>query len=188
MSTKLVPTVEGLCPDQVTDSPFHRLVSLSRRNLAATRGLPAAQRRLLTEHFVATFQWEAVRALLPFRLVALPDVPPWEPRRCRSVYTWLPPDDIRSTDDLAGLDDFDLLLRLFDFSPWRPILAQRFRSHLGPPPFDPLSMGLSFLLGRWRDWGWPQLVTELRSPERGPGYCLRLGFQPEDLPSESTFQ
>ena len=188
MSTILIPAVEGLGPDQVADSPFQRLTSLSRRDLAATRGLPAAQRRLLTEHFVATFQWEAVRPLLPLRLVALPDVPPWEPRRCRSFYTWLPPDDIRSADDWDGLDDFDLILRLFDFSPWRPILAQRFRSHLGPPPFDSVSIGLAFLLARWRGWGWPQLRTELRSPERGRGYCRRLGFDPEDLPSESTFR
>ncbi len=42
MSTVLIPAVEGLCPDQVADSPFHRLVSLSRRDLAATRGLPTA--------------------------------------------------------------------------------------------------------------------------------------------------
>ena len=188
MSAVLVPAVEGLCPDQMADSPFHRLTSLSRRDLAATRGVPAAQRRLLTEHFIDTFQWEAVRSLLPFRLVALPDVPSWEPRRCRSFYTWLSPDDIRSADHLDGLDDFDLILRLFDFSPWRPILAQRFRSHLGPPPFDPLSIGLAFLLARWRNWGWPQLLTELRSPERGPGYCRRLGLDPNDLPSESTFR
>jgi len=32
------------------------------------------------------------------------------------------------------------------------------------------------------------LLTELRSPERGRGYCRRLGFDPEDLPSESTFR
>jgi len=139
MSTVLIPAVEGLCPDQVADSPFHRLTSLSRQNLAATRHLPAHERRLLTEHFRDTFQWEVVRPLLPLRLVALPDAPPWEPRRCRSFYIWLPPDDIRSADDWNGLDDFDLVLRLFDFSPWRPTLAQRFRSHLGPPPFDPLT-------------------------------------------------
>ncbi len=49
-----------------------------------------------------------------------------------------------------GLDDFDLILRLFDFSAWRPILAQRFRSQFGPPPFDPVSLGLAWLLALWR--------------------------------------
>ena len=87
-----------------------------------------------------------------------------------------------------GLDDFDLILRLYDFSAWRPILGQRFASQYGPPPFDPVSLGLAWLLARWRGWSWPQLVTELRSPERGSGYVRRLGFRPDDLPSVSGFR
>jgi hypothetical protein len=89
---------------------------------------------------------------------------------------------------LKGLDDFDSVLRLFDFSAWRPILAQRFRSQLGPPPFDPVSIGLGALLARWKGWGWSTLFTELHSVERGAGYCHRLGFVPDDLPCESTFR
>ena len=77
---------------------------------------------------------------------------------------------------------------MFDFSPWRRLLAQRCSSHFGPPPFDPVSLGLAFLLARWRNWGWPCLLTELHSPERGGGYCRRLGFDPSDLPAESTFR
>jgi hypothetical protein len=87
-----------------------------------------------------------------------------------------------------GLDDFDLILRLYDFSAWRPILGQRFASQCGPPPFDPVSLGLAWLLARWRGWSWPQLVTELRSPERGSGYVRRLGFRHDDLPSASGFR
>jgi hypothetical protein len=87
---------------------------------------------------------------------------------------------------LAGLDDFDLVLRLVDFSAWRPILAQRFTTHLGPPPFDPVSLGLLTLLGRWRDWDWPTLHTELVNPTRGHDYRRRLGFDDQDLPSLST--
>jgi hypothetical protein len=122
------------------------------------------------------------------QLVLAEQAPAWQPRRCRSHYQWLPPDDIHTAADLAGLDDFDLSLRLFDFSPWRPLLAQRFQSHLGPPPFDPVSIGLAFHLARWRAWSWPQLHRELASPERGHGYCRRLGFDPHDLPSPSTFR
>ena len=172
----------------VPDSPFHCLVSLSRQQMVDTRGLEAADRRLLTKHFVSTFQWAAIRPLLPFRLVLPPHVPPWQPRHCRSHYVWLPPHDVHTVDDLQGLDDFDLVLRLFDFSPWRPILAQRFCSQMGPPPFDPLSIGLAALLARWRRWGWSTLLTELHSKERGGGYCRRLGFDPHDLPCESTFR
>ncbi len=188
MSSLLIPTLNTSGAWQVPDSPFQRLTTLARSQLADTRDVPAAERRLLTAHFVATFQWAALRPLLPLRLVVPPDVPPWSARRCRSHYQWLPPDDLHSAEDLSGLDDFDLLLRLFDFAPWRPILAQRFASHLGPPPFDPLSIGLALLLARWRDWDWPTLLTELHSVERGGGYCRRLGFDPADLPSASTLR
>jgi hypothetical protein len=188
MSRFLIPALMDSLPLRVADSPFRGLTGLSCAALAATRDLPAAERRLLVEHFVDTFHWQAIRPLLPLRLSMPPDVPPWQVRRCRSHYRWLPPDDLQSLDDLEGLDDCDLVLRLFDFSPWRPILAQRFSSQLGPPPFDPVSLGLAWLLVRWRDWDWPRLVTELHSPERGLGYCRRLGFDPLDLPGESTFR
>jgi hypothetical protein len=172
----------------VPDSPFHQLVGPSRQEMKASLGLEAAERRWLTKRFVATFQWQAIRPLLPLRLVVPSDIPTWQERRCRSHYVWLSPEDSLSVSDLAGLDDFDLILRLFDFSAWRPILAQRFSSHMGPPPFDPLSIGLATLLARWKGWSWPTLVTELRSKERGLGYCRRLGFDPDDLPCESTFR
>jgi hypothetical protein len=172
----------------IADSPFHQLAGLSRQEMKETRGLDAAERRRLTQHFVVTFQWEAIQPLLPLRLVLSPGIPSWPGRLCRSHYIWLCPEEFLSADDLAGLDDFDLVLRLFDFSPWRPILAQRFCSHMGPPPFDPLSVGLAILLARWKQWTWPTLVTELSSKERGLGYCRRLGFDPADVPCASTFR
>ena len=191
MSSTLVPApteMQAVNGTLVPTSPFHRLVSLSRHDLAATRDIPAAERRLLVEGFVATFAWEAFKPLLPLRLCIPADVPPWQPRQCRSYYRWLPPDDIQSSQDLEGLDDFDLVLRLFDFTAWRPILGQRFHSQLGPPPFDPVSIGLATLLARYKGWGWPGLKRALCSRERGLGYCRRLGLDPRDLPSESTFR
>jgi hypothetical protein len=188
MSAFLFPALRDPHALNAEDSPFHHLAPLSRVQLAATRDSPAAERRLLVKRFVSTFQWQTMRALLPLPLIVPPDIPLWQPRRCRSFYVWLPPDDIPALDDLESWDDFDLVLRLFDFSPWRPILAQRFASHLGPPPFDPVSLGLAWLLARWRNWDWPRLLTELHSPERGLGYCRRLGFDPLDLPGESTFR
>ena len=198
MTTLLIPTrsVEQrscLAWDQVglphvPDSPFHNLVGLSRTEMAESRGVEATDRRLLTKHFVSTFAWSAIRPLLPLQLVVPPNVPPWWPRHCRSYYKWLPPEDALTAKDLRGLDDFDLVLRLFDFSAWRPILAQRFRSQLGPPPFDPVSIGLSVLLARWKRWAWPTLLTELHANDRGADYCRRLGFAPDDLPCESTFR
>jgi hypothetical protein len=172
----------------VPESPFHRLSSLSRPRLAATRNVPAADRRLWVEDFVTAFQWETMHHLFPLQLVVSADVRPWRARVCRSHYIWLPPDDIQSVDDLTGLDAFDLAIRIFDFGPWRPILGQRFSSNFGPPPFDPVSIGLAWLLVRWRNWTWSTLVTELHSLERGLGYCRRLGIDPHDIPAESTFR
>lgn len=191
MSTILVPAptqlqvVTGIL---VPTSPFHHLVGLSRKDLIATRDIPAAERRLLVKDSLTSFRWEAIKPHLPLRLCIPADVPPWQPRRCRSHYRWLAPDDIESSKDLEGLDDFDLILRLLDFTAWRPILGQRFHSQFGPPPFDPVSIGLAILLARWRRWEWSDLRTELCSRERGLGYCRRLGFDPEDPPSESTFR
>jgi hypothetical protein len=173
---------------RVPDSPFHHLVGPLRSEMRAWRREEAAQRRLRTENFVCTFTWSAIRPLLPLRLVIPWHVPPWRPRHCRSYYQWLAPEETLTASDLSGLDDFDLVLRLFDFSAWRPILGQRFRSQLGPPPFDPVSIGLGILLTRWKRWGWPTLHTELHSQDRGPGYCRRLGFAAHDLPCESTFR
>ena len=169
----------------LTEKPFERLSPLSRVQFLATRDLPAAQRRLQVAGFVETFRWAAIQAHLPLQLPTPGEVPPWRGRLCRSYYRPLPPEE---TLDLQGLNDFDLVLRLFDFSPWRPYLAQRFRSQLGPPPFDPVSIGLCFLLARWRGWGWSELLTELHSPERGRGDCRRLGFDPQDLPCASTLR
>jgi hypothetical protein len=199
MASQLVPAPNDsqiLTVSCMPENPFQRLVGLSRSELAETRALPAAQRRLLTEHFVSVCHWETVRPQLPFRLPIPAQVPAWQPRRCRSQYVWLPPDDIHAAADLAALDDFDLVLRLFDFTAWRSILGQRFCSQCGPPPFDPVSLALAGLLARWRNWSWPQLVTELASPERGQGYTCptagaggrRFGLAPDDLPAISTLR
>ena len=198
----LAPTpAQVLTEPHLPDSPFHHLLGFSRALLRDTRDIPAAERRLLLPNFVATFRWDTLRPLLPLRLVVAPTpptadsdqpapLPVWQPRYCRSHYVWLPPEEALGQTPAAwqGLDDFDLILRLYDFSAWRPILGQRFASQCGPPPFDPVSLGLAWLLARWRGWSWPQLVTELRSPERGSGYVRRLGFRPDDLPSVSGFR
>jgi len=197
MTSLLLPAAETQPP--LEDSPlaclFAHLQSPSRAELAATRAIPAAQRRVLRESVRHAFRWQTIRPLLPLRLVVPGDVPPWCPRRCRSHYRWLPAtEDLEDPAAWEGLDDFDLLLRLFDFSAWRAILGQRFRSALGPPPFDPLSIGLGCLLALWKGWTWQDLGQALRSVERGWGYCRRLGFAqddrdgPVDLPSTSTFR
>jgi hypothetical protein len=183
-----IPAVPVIPAVEMPDSPFHTLISFSRAELAATRSLPAAERRLMIPNFVELFCWEAMRPRLPLRLPTPGNPPPWAGRTCRSCYRWQPSNDLLTNADLLGLDEFDLMLRLFDFSSWRPYFAQRFKSQFGPPPFDPLSLGLAWLLAVYQGWDWERLVQELHSPERGRGYCLRLGFDPSDVPSPSTFR
>ncbi len=169
-------------------SPFQSLPRLTRAELAESRTRPAAERRLQLPHFVETFRWESIRPLLPLQLPTPGEAPVWCGRVCRSYYQWWGIDDLPTSAEVLRLDEFDLLLRLFDFSPWRPYLAQRFHSQYGPPPFDPLSLGLGILLAHYQSWDWVRLVQELRSPARGGEYCGCLGFDPADLPAPSTFR
>jgi len=150
--------------------PFEGLSNPTRAELSAGRDLSASERRLQLPNFVAMFHWGAIRNLLPLQLPTPGETPAWSERLCRSHYQWLPLDEAETLD---GLDEFDLMLRLFDFSPWRPCFAQRFRSQLGPPPFDPLSLGLGIFLAHHQKWDWvrryshnPWLVIKTCSFER----------------------
>jgi hypothetical protein len=172
----------------ITTSPFKELKGMTRSELAESRAVPAAERRLQIPNFVETFRWEAIRPLLPLKLPTPGETSAWTGRLCRSQYQWLEPVELRSSTEVLCLDEFDLLLRLFDFTAWRPYFANRFRSQLGPPPFDPLSLGLGIFLAHYQKWDWARLAHELRSPTRGQDYCRRLGFDPADLPAASTFR
>jgi hypothetical protein len=169
----------------IVASPFQGLSHPTRAELAAGREIPASERRLALPNFVELFQWETLRLHLPLKLPTPGHPPDWKGRWCRSYYQWVAP---TQGEALLGLDDFDLMLRLFDFSAWRPYFAQRFHSHYGPPPFDPLSLGLGLFLAHHQTWTWTRLARELRSPARGPDYCARLGFDLSDLPVASTFR
>ena len=68
----LIPAHEDLSPLSASHSPFHRLTTFSRSELANTRSIAAEDRRLLAKHFVKVFQWETVRPHLPIR----PALPP----------------------------------------------------------------------------------------------------------------
>jgi len=184
MNTRWVPAQPVTTAIHVPNSPFEQLQRQTRAGLSAGRALLAAERRLQLPNFVELFRWEAIRPLLPLKLPTPGEPSPWTGRLCRSHYQWLEGNDVSVLD----LDEFDLMLRLFDFSPWRPYFAERFRSQYGPPPFDPLSLGLGMFLAHYQSWDWARLVGELRSPLRGQDYCRRLGFDSTDLPSPSTFR
>jgi len=171
----------------LSTTPFKELKTLARSDLTDSRSIPAAERRLQLPNFVDLFRWDAIIPLLPIKLPTPGEPNVWPGRWCRSHYQWLVP-DIHSSSDVLGLDEFDLFLRLFDFSPWRPYFASRFHSQFGPPPFDPLSLGLAIFLAHYQKWDWFRLTKELGSASRGLDYCTRLGFDPSDLPAPSTFR
>ena len=188
MNTVWIPSSPVRATVALPSSPFGALPRLSRAELAESRSQPAVERRLQLPYFVETFRWENICPHLPLQLPTPGKVPAWKGRVCRSHYRWLEPEQVLSSAAILRLDEFDLLLQLFDFRAWRPYLAQRFHSQFGPPPFDPLSLGLGILLAHYQSWDWARLVQELRSPTRGQEYCRRLGFDPADLPAPSTFR
>ena len=73
-----------------------------------------------------------------------------------------------------GLDDFDLILRLYDFTAWRPILGQRFASHMGPPPFDPRQPGPGLVAGALARLGLAQAADRTAFPGARPGLPAAL--------------
>jgi hypothetical protein len=184
MRTIWIPPIASVKCLEIPNSPFQKLQKPTRTELVENRDTPAAERRLGLTHFVETFRWENIQPLLPLRLPTPGNARSWSGRLCRSQYQWLPADDT----DILRLDGFELMLRLFDFTPWRPYFAERFRSQYGPPPFDPLSLGLGMFLAYHQSWDWERLVAELNSPTRGQDYCHRLGFASNDLPAPSTFR
>ncbi len=188
MNSFWIPSLPNRRVVDLASKPFGHFPRLSRAELSESRGLPAAERRLQVPHFVETFRWERIRSYLPLQLPTPGEAPAWSGRVCRSYYQWLGGDDLPTSAEVLHLDEFDLLLRLFDFSAWRPYLAQRFHSQYGPPPFDPVSVGLGILLAHYQSWDWVRLVGELHSPTRGREYGRRLGFDPADLPAPSTFR
>ena len=180
-----IPPTPLVVAVSLANSPFQGLTLPTRAELAAGREISARERRLQLTNFVEMFHWDTIQAHLPIKLPTPGQPPAWAGRHCRSHYQWIAP---APGETLTGLDDFDLMLRLLDFTPWRPYFAQRFHSQHGPPPFDPLSLGLGIFLAHHQKWDWARLARELRSPTRGQDYCTRLGFDQADLPVASTFR
>jgi hypothetical protein len=128
---------------------------------------------------------DGLRHRLPLHWPVPPDIPPSPKNTYRSHYTYLGWDDLQAPATWEHLSDFDLLLRLIDFSPLRSVLAQRlgWTSARGWPPFDPVSI---FLLLGWQitnGWNRTQTLDNLRKPTHAD-YARRFGFQDGLFPTE----
>jgi hypothetical protein len=135
--------------------------------------------------FVSQCSLSGLEARLPLKWPTPPGTPPSPKHAYRSSYTYAGWQDLRDPATWDSLSDFDLCLRLIDFSGLRPVLAQRlgWTSARGWIPFDPLSV---FLLHGWQiSNGWSRATTlrNLRHP-RYADYADRFGFLNNVFPSE----
>jgi hypothetical protein len=94
-------------------------------------------------------------------------------------------DDLDEVANWEHLSDFDLVLRLIDFSSLRPVLGWLlgWTSARGKVPFDPVSM---FLLVSWQlvnGWKRSTALKNLRDP-RYADYVQCFGFLNGDFPTE----
>jgi hypothetical protein len=147
--------------------------------------LTPVQARAQDATFVAQCSLHGLRDRLPLLWPAPPDTSPSPKKHCRSHYVYLGWEDLEDLTAWEHLSDFDLLLRLVDYSPLRPVLAQLlgWTSARGQVPFDPVSI---FLLTGWQitnEWNRAQTLRNLRKP-RYADYAQRFGFENGIFPTE----
>jgi hypothetical protein len=135
--------------------------------------------------FVAQCSLVGLQDRLPLLWPAPSDAPASPKNDYRSQYIYLGWEDLQDPVTWEHLSDFDLLLRLVDFTPLRPVLAQLlgWTSAQGQKPFDPISI---FLLIGWRitnGWNRAETLRNLRDP-RYADYAQRFGFVTGFFPTE----
>jgi hypothetical protein len=145
----------------------------------------APEQRAQDAVFVHTCQWSTLRHRVPLPWPTPPDTPPSPKRRYRSLYVHRGCADLDEPATWEQLNDFDLVLRLIDFTGLRPVLAQRLGwvSARGYEPFDPLSF---FLLNGWQltnRWTRTEALRHL-GEERYADYAARFGFEDGRFPTE----
>jgi len=145
----------------------------------------AVEARARDSDFLEQCSLQGLQGRLPLRWPTPPGVPPSPKRRHRSQYVYQDWEDVLDLAAWAHLSDFDLVLRLVDFSGLRPVLAQRqgWTSDRGWPSFDPVSM---FLLQGWQIvnvWNRTKTLANLSDP-RYADYAQRFGFEEGVYPTE----
>ena len=152
---------------------------------AMSANLSAVAQRAQDGLLLAHCGIEGLRQRLPLPWPTPPGTPPSPKKAYRSWYLYRGWQDLDDPAFWKGCSDFDLLLRLIDFSGLRPVMAQGlgWRSGRGQIPFDPLSF---FLLTGWQitnAWSRAQTLRQVRHP-RYADYAQRFGFHDDCFPTE----
>jgi hypothetical protein len=147
--------------------------------------ISAIEARAQDVAFVTQCSLAGLRDQLPLLWPVPDDLPPSPKRSYRSHYVYHGWEDLEDPANWEHLFEFDLLLRLIDFSPLRDVLAQRlgWTSAKGHVPFDPVSI---FLLIGWRivnHWNRSDLLKNLKKPALAH-YARRFGFEDGVFPTE----
>ena len=147
--------------------------------------LTPEQTRAQDSLFVSQCSLAGLRDRLPLPWPKPPDIPPSPKKSYRSWYVHLGWQELENPAAWQHLSDFDLVLRLVDFSDLRPVLAQLrgWTSGRGWIPFDPVSL---FLLTGWQivnRWKRSETLDNLQNP-RYADYAQRFGFRAGVFPSE----
>jgi hypothetical protein len=145
----------------------------------------APEQRAQDPHFVRTCRWTALRDRVPLLWPTPPDTPPSPKKAYRSLYVYCGCADLDEPTTWEQLNDFDLVLRLVDFTGLRPVLAQRlgWGSARGYEPFDPLSF---FLLHGWQltnRWTRAETLRHV-GEDRYADYAAGFGFEDGVFPTE----
>ena len=146
----------------------------------------AAAKRAAHPLFVPMWAAPSLQPQLPFLFPVDPNLPPSPKRHYRSQYRYLGPQDLLDKARRNTLSDFEIALRLIDFTPLERMLAACYYvpSAKGQVPFHPVSMFLAICLRREQHLSWAELAT-LLAGENGAGWRRCFGFAEGDTPSAS---
>jgi len=135
--------------------------------------------------FISSCNFCALQERLPLHWPRPQKLRPSPKKSYRCSYRYLGREELEKPDHWVLYDDFELLLRLVDFSALRDVLAEQLEwtSAKGQVPFDPVSM---FLLNCWQivnHWSRAETLRNLRK-ERYADYARLFGFREGVYPTE----
>jgi hypothetical protein len=150
-----------------------------------TANLTPVETRARDPALVTECSLDGLQDRLPFTWPTPPDTPPSPKNAYRSHYVYQGWADLKHPAAWEHLSTFDLILRLVDFSPLRPVLALLlgWTSARGWKPFDPVTI---FLLIGWQitnGWNRAETPRNIRKP-RYADYAQRFGFENSIFPTE----